>query len=206
MRLAGSFIHHSIIALLLVLPTAAWCEEDNSEILEAGPCAEDEIDAGDYCVKIVEAEPEPPGTPKATPFRRESMMPGVVRRNNPAKPAAAATPVPDVVVSQSIPAPVVAQGGFGIQLGAWSERKRAEEVGLSIVETGISVVLSPLARGDSVLWATIAGPYFSKEAAQQHLQTLRADSRFPNAWIKSLKDMRLEGIAPSGSPGAEDLQ
>ena len=205
MRLAGSFIHHSIIALLLVLPTAAWCEEDNSEILEAGPCAEDEIDAGDYCVKIVEAEPEPPGTPKATPFRRESMMPGVVRRNNPAKPAAAATPVPDVVVSQSIPAPVVAQGGFGIQVGAWSERKRAEEVGLSIVETGISVVLSPLARGDRVLWATIAGPYFSKEAAQQHLQTLRADSRFPNAWIKSLKDMRLEGIAPSGSPAAEDL-
>lgn len=204
MKLARSFICPSMLALLLIPPSAAWCEEDNSEILEAGPCAEDEIDAGEYCVKIVEAEPEPSGTPKATPFRRESMMPGVVRRNNPAKPAAAATPVPAVVISQTIPAPVVAQGGFGIQLGAWSERKRAEEVGLSIVEEGISVILSPLARGDRVLWATIAGPYFSKDAAQQDFQVLRADNRFPKAWIKSLKDMRLEGIAPSGSRGVED--
>ncbi|MBT8062709.1 MAG: hypothetical protein HKO64_07850 [Xanthomonadales bacterium] len=192
------------IGLAAMLSGTAWANEvEDAQDTEVWQCAEDEIDIGEYCVKVVESEPEQAGTPKATPFRRESMMPGVVRRSSPQPPAETPARKPAVVVRQTIPVPVVAEGGYGIQLGAWSSRETAERVGLSVIESGVNAILSPMQRGDKLLWACIAGPYASEDAARGDLQLLKSDSRFSQAWTKPLKGLRLEGIEYTPALAAE---
>lgn len=184
--------------LLFLFSATASADDPGSPGADSVQCAEDEIDTGEYCVKVVPAEPEPPGTPKKTPFRKESMMPGVVRRKEgqeaTPKPAIAPATKPAVVVTQTIPAAIVAEGGFGIQLGAWSRRDSAAGV-CNDVAPGVSgVILSPIPRGESILWACLAGPYASEDASSEDLANLKADSRFAQAWVKPLKGMKVEAV------------
>lgn len=186
------YLPKCLTALTIVfVVSSAMAQEQTTE----EECLPHEVDMGEYCVSAAQKDNEEvlPGR-KATPFRRQGMMPGGVKTAV-KKPEEKKAPLPQVVVSHNLPAPVVAQGGFGIQLGAFSSRESAISVASSVISAGTPVLLSPIERGNKVLWACVAGPYAQADDAREDLGKIKADSRFAGAYIKPLNGMKLEGIS-----------
>ncbi|MDX1460506.1 MAG: SPOR domain-containing protein [Xanthomonadales bacterium] len=173
-----------ILALLSLAAGYAHAQQAGVE------CEPDEIESGEYCVKLAVPEGMEGIGRKATPFRKEGMMPGRVRPGQ----KLPAGEKPQVVVTKTIPAPVTAQGGFGIQVGVWSRRDAARAVCLDVAALLASVILSPIARQDQTLWACLAGPYASRESALADLDAVQANPDFASAWVKPLTGMRIEGL------------
>ncbi|NND44952.1 MAG: hypothetical protein HKN58_06480 [Xanthomonadales bacterium] len=170
---------------------------------EAPQCEPDEVDMGDYCMKLSDLPPEQVGGPRrVTRFPARSMMPGRVQKSAeaPPEPAAAPTEVP-VFVKDVPPSPVVAQGGYGVQFGVFSTHESAARAAAPVQALGASVLLSPLERVDRTLWITLAGPFALQSAAAETLHRLQAELPMPDAWVRPLKGMTLQGI--NHDPGPE---
>jgi cell division septation protein DedD len=168
-----------LIATGFSFPTNVYAQDDEKE----KGCAIDEVDMGDYCaslpVAVTEAEKK---RRRITRFRGTSMMPGKVDSTRPAKPAAPALP------SQPGPTPEPAppEGGFVVQLGAFSTREIAESVVASVSPLGPAIRIMPLQRGDRVLWFCIQGPFESREQAALSRDHIRKEKNFKSAYIKTV--------------------
>ena len=93
------------------------------------------------------------------------------RRRAPAR-TAAVTP----------PAPVVPQGHFSVQVGAFAEGRAAEDLAATLRGKGYPVYVSAGAGAGSARWRVRVGPLASREAADRTASRLKAEERLPT-WV-----------------------
>jgi cell division septation protein DedD len=188
-----------LLAMLLSSPSRSLAQDAP----DPTTCEPDEIDMGDYCMKHSEAPREDePGKRKVTRFPAQSMMPGRVSPSTPtpkAKTRAPAT-IPAVVMRDVPPAPVMAEGGFGVQFGAFSTRANAVRAAAPIRTLDLGVILSRVDRNGRTLWLTLAGPFASPEQARTALAQMRPALPSPDAWVRPLKGMNLQGLTHAPDP------
>lgn len=171
---------------LLLAPLIA-CLTSNLPAQEAEElaCEPDEIDMGDYCAeRPPEAARLKPGARRATPFRVKGMMPGRVGespglpRGQPRRPDTADEMAPDLET-----------GGFGVQLGVFSTRDKAEQVARqAAVVVGGPFALARIERDAGILWACIHGPFPDQPTAVEAQRRLRRETPFGDAFVKPLDE------------------
>jgi hypothetical protein len=157
----------------------AWSQDADPQ----GECLPEEIDMGEYCARrLPEVRKLEPGAKRATPFRKRSMMPGQV--GDPSSEPMAGLPR-GTIESQD-------GHGFGVQLGAFSERSVANDVARSAAAAmGEPFYLAPLARGERILWACILGPFPDEASAMAALARVQDRTRYKDAFIKPLDQLKL---------------
>lgn len=218
------------LAALLAAMLAAAQQEDESET-ESG-CRPDELDVGDYCVGQPEPRsPTEARLQRQTPFRIRSMMPGHADRGmmpgraarTPAqsspgpRPRVQAQPEPAPRAQAQVAAQVQAQtqvqvqpeeaiveagAGYGLQLGAFSQRATAERVVADAHQRFPGPYrIAPLARGERILWAVIHGPFPTLERASAARARVISERAYQGAILKSLAELEL--ILPTHAPTQE---
>jgi len=143
-------------------------------------CADGSAPVDGRCVETP-AEPREALPPRVTPFRARSLMPGHV--DEPRK----------TVRKAPVDAPrAVAGSGYGVQIGAFSERSTALKLAQQLIDDiGGDFRLAPIARGNRILWACIHGPFPDRATAQAALGRIRSETAHQEAFVKPLDQLEL---------------
>jgi cell division septation protein DedD len=136
------------------------------------------------------AAPAPPGDGGPARTAAAPPEPGAAREAaRPASPAAppsprAAVPTPKPVARPAPPPPAVASrpAGFAIQVGAFAERKAAEELVSSLRGDRLKAYVVEGAPTESARFRVRVGPYPTREQAGDEAARIKAKRRLP-IWV-----------------------